>query len=133
MTYLLDTNICIKYLNGQSENIRHHVESTKPQDIVLCSVVKAELFYGAMKSANPEKNLLKQQRFINPFKSFPFDDKAVETYGRIRVRLEKTGTPIGPNDLLIASIAIANNLKLVTSNTKEFDRVKDLKCENWEI
>lgn len=57
MTYLLDTNTCIKYLNGRSENVRQHFEVKQSQDILLCSVVKAELFYGAMKSANPEKNL----------------------------------------------------------------------------
>ncbi len=64
MTYLLDTNTCIKYLNGQSENVRRHIELTRPEEIVLCSVVKAELFYGAMKSRNPEKNLKKQRQFL---------------------------------------------------------------------
>ena len=67
MTYLLDTNTCIRYLNGKSESIRQSLESKRPHDIVLCSVVKAELFYGAMKSANPEKNLAKQQQFVNPY------------------------------------------------------------------
>lgn len=133
MTYLLDTNACIKYLNGQSERIRQQLESKTPRDIVLCSVVKAELFYGAMKSANPERNLKRIYLFSNRFVSFPFDDKASEVYGRIRANLEKAGTPIGPNDLLIAAIALANNLTLVTHNTREFGRIENLKIEDWEI
>ena len=117
MTYLLDTNVCIKYLNGRSERIRQNIESKSPGNIALCSVVKAELFYGAMKSANPERNLKRIALFFNRFISFPFDDKASEVYGKIRANLEKAGTPIGPNDLLIAAIALANNLTLVTHNS----------------
>ncbi len=133
MTYLLDTNTCIRYLNGKSESIRQSLESKRPHDIALCSVVKAELFYGAMKSANPEKNLAKQQQFAGPFISLPFEDKAAERYGQIRAKLEKLGTPIGPNDLLIAAIAVANDVTLVTHNTREFSRVEGLKLEDWEI
>ncbi|MCI0694679.1 type II toxin-antitoxin system VapC family toxin [candidate division KSB1 bacterium] len=133
MTYLLDTNTCIKYLNGKSENIRQRLEGSQPQDIVLCSVVKAELFYGAMKSANPQKNLAKLQPFVSRFVSFFFDDVAAEVYGRIRADLEKLGTPIGPNDLLIAAISVANDVTLVTHNTREFSRVAGLKLEDWEI
>jgi len=133
MTYLLDTNTCIKYLNGKSENIRQRLEALQPQDIVLCSVVKAELFYGAMKSANPQKNLVKLQPFVSRFVSLPFDDEAAEVYGRIRAQLEKQGTPIGPNDLLIAAIGLANDVTVVTHNTREFSRVTGLKLEEWEI
>ncbi len=133
MTHLLDTNTCIKYLNGQSESIRRHIEAMYPQSIVLCSVVKAELFYGALKSARPKQNLANQQRFVNRFISLPFDDDAAEAYGRIRAQLEKLGTPIGPNDLLIAAIAVANEATLVTHNTREFSRVEGLQIEDWEI
>lgn len=133
MSYLLDTNTCIKYLNGRSDNIRKNIESKHPQNIMVCSVVKAELFYGSMKSLNPEKNLKKQRRFINRFISLPFDDMAAEVYSRIRAQLEKSGTPIGPNDLLIASIALANNQTLITHNTREFARVENLDLEDWEI
>jgi tRNA(fMet)-specific endonuclease VapC len=133
MTYLLDTNTCIRYLNGRSKSIRQQLEATQPQDIVLCSVVKAELFYGAVKSAKPEENLVRQHRFASRFVSLPFDDNAAEVYGQIRARLEKLGTPIGPNDLLIAAIAIANDVTLVTHNMGEFGRVESLKLEDWEI
>lgn len=132
MSYLLDTNICIKYLNGHSDNIRKNIELKHPQDIMVCSVVKAELFYGSLKSLNPTRNLEKQQRFVNRFVSLPFDDRAASVYSRIRAQLEKSGTPIGPNDLLIASIALANDQTLITHNTREFARVDNLKIEDWE-
>ena len=132
MRYLLDTNVCIRYLNGQSEGIRRQLSRRQPEEIVLCSIVKAELFYGAMKSKKPESNLKKQHQFVERFESLSFDDEAAEIYSHIRADLEKIGKPIGPNDLLIAAIAMANDMTLVTHNTGEFGRVKDLKIEDWE-
>jgi tRNA(fMet)-specific endonuclease VapC len=132
MRYLLDTNACIRYLNGRSESLRQQIAARSPEDIGLCSVVKAELFYGARKSRNPQRSLEKQQQFVNHFVSLPFDDKAADVYSRIRVELEQAGTPIGPNDLMIAAIAAANDVTLITHNTREFGRVKGLKIEDWE-
>ena len=132
MTYLLDTNTCINYLNGKSEKIRNKLESKQPEEIMVCAVVKAELFYGALKSGRPEENLEKVHKFLDRFVSLPFDDTTAEKYGEIRVDLEKAGTPIGPNDLLIAAIAAVNNSILVTHNTREFRRVRKLKIEDWE-
>ena len=132
MKYLLDTNTCIRYLNGRSEKIKQNMAAVSQQDIALCSVVKAELFYGAMKSLHPENNLARQRKFTDSFVSITFDDNAAEVYGQIRAQLEKAGTPIGPNDLLIAAIALANNLTLVTHKTREFSRIAILPCEDWE-
>jgi len=133
MIYLLDTNTCINYLNGRSERVKQQIEMKHPDDIVLCAVVKAELFYGAMKSSRPESNLIKQKKFAAQFVSLSFDDRAAEEYGRIRAQLEKRGTPIGPNDLLIAAIAVANGVTLVTHNLREFEKVEGLRLEDWEI
>ena len=132
MTYLLDTNTCINYLNGTSEKIRNNLRSKHAEEINVCSVVKGELFYGALKSAKPERNLDKIRKFLDSFQSLPFDDTASEKYGEIRVKLEKTGTPIGPNDLFIAAIAASNNKILVTNNTREFRRVEGVTLEDWE-
>ncbi len=133
MTYLLDTNTCIKYLNGISGTVKSNFEKHTIFDIYLCSVVKAELFYGAGKSRNPAKNLEKINDFFYPFISLPFDDKAAIIYGNIKTELTNKGTPIGPNDLLIASIALSNNAILVTHNTREFKRVPSLQLEDWEL
>lgn len=98
MKYLLDTNVCARYLNGKSPAIRERIRATKRDDIAVCSVVKAELFYGAMRSNNPQKTLANQQQFLNLFVSLPFDDNAAVVYGEIRAQLTALGTPIGPND-----------------------------------
>lgn len=132
MTYLLDANTCIRYLNGRSDSIRKHIETTHPREIAVCAIVKAELFYGARNSQHPTANLTKQQIFFDRFVSLPFDDEAAEAYGRIRATLKKIGTPIGPNDLLIAAIAVSQNCTLVSHNTKEFRRIDELDVEDWE-
>ena len=132
MIYLLDTNTCIQFLNGTSEAIRRQIEGLAARDIALCSVVKAELVYGALKSQRPERNLARLRSFFSRFASMPFDDSAAEIYGDIRARLERAGTPIGPNDLYIAAIAKANGLTLVSHNAGEFGRVDGLRLEDWE-
>ena len=86
-----------------------------------------------LKSQKPRENLERQRAFVNRFKSMPFDDRAAWIYGQVRRDLETKGTPIGPHDLLIASIALANELVLVTHNVKEFSRIDSLKIEDWEI
>jgi tRNA(fMet)-specific endonuclease VapC len=72
--YLLDTNTCIGYLNGTAVGVLQQLQTLSPQEIAVCSVVKvkAELFYGAMKSANPTKTLALQRQFLDRFVSFPF-------------------------------------------------------------
>jgi tRNA(fMet)-specific endonuclease VapC len=133
MRYLLDTNVCVMYLNGRSDLVRDRILSTPTQDMAVCSVVKAELFYGAMKSNNPTRTLERQQQFLERFVSLPFGDDAAILFGQIRARLANAGTPIGAYDLQIAGIALANNLTLVTHNTREFDRVDGLQIEDWEV
>ena len=132
MTYMLDTNACIRYLNGRAPAIRARLELLEPEDVVVCAVVKAELFYGANRSENPQRSLERQKHFLQPFASLPFDDVAATAYAQIRADLAVKGTLIGPNDLLIAAIAVANDVTLVTHNVREFSRVLDLKIEDWE-
>ncbi|MEL0590030.1 MAG: type II toxin-antitoxin system VapC family toxin [Planktothrix rubescens PR222] len=133
MKYLLDTNLCIIYLKGRNLNLKQKLESVAIQEIAVCSIVKAELCFGAMKSANPERNFALQQAFLEQFVSLPFDDLAATTFGVIRSQLEIKGTPIGAYDLQIAAIALVNNLTLVTHNTQEFRRVEGLQVEDWEV
>lgn len=132
MRYLLDTNTCIVYLKGKNLNLRQKLDAIPIQELTVCSVVKAELSFGAMKSAHPERNFLLQNAFMDQFFSLPFDDLAAITFGKIRADLESRGTPIGAYDLQIAAIALVNNLTLVTHNTREFSRVDNLMVEDWE-
>ena len=129
--YFLDTNTCIYFLNGTYESIKTKILDTPPNDINIPSIVKAELLLGAYKSMNRKRTLEKVERFLEPFEIIPFTDQMTHTYAEIRSYLEKTGRSIGPNDLLIASIVQYCNGILVTNNTTEFKRVKNLKCENW--
>ena len=133
MTHLLDSNVCIRYLNGRSVSIRNSLAAMTPNAVGVCSIVKAEMFAGAMRSTDPARTRLKQQAFLVQFVSLPFDDAAAEVYAIIRAQLEAAGTPIGPYDLQIAAIALANGLTLVTHNTREFSRVPGLLLEDWEI
>jgi len=98
----------------------------------VCSVFRAELKYGAGKSQARNHALAELDRFLATFESLPFGDSAADQYGRIRASLDREGTPIGPNDLPIAAIAVANGAILVTNNSREFARVPNLRWENWE-
>jgi tRNA(fMet)-specific endonuclease VapC len=130
--YLLDTNACIRILNNSSSTLVNRLYEHRPDEIALCSVVKAELIYGAQRSSRIAENLRLLDRFFAPFHSLPFNDSCIQTYGYIRSDLERAGTPIGPNDLMIAAIAVSNDRILVTANIREFSRVVGLKFENWE-
>ena len=132
MTHLLDTNSCVDHLrHGVASTVTAKLAATPPGSVVICSVVVAELHYGAHRSARKTETLSHVQAFCSRFQSLSFDDPAGEEYGRIRAHLTATGSIIGPNDLLIAAIALANDLTLVTNNTREFARVPDLKLEDW--
>jgi tRNA(fMet)-specific endonuclease VapC len=94
--------------------------------------VVAELLYGAYRSARPGQTLSQVQTFCGPFLSLPFDDRAAAEYARIRAHLASLGNVIGPNDLMIAAIALAHGLTLVTHNVAEFRRVPGLTVEDWQ-
>jgi tRNA(fMet)-specific endonuclease VapC len=127
VAYLLDSNVCVIYLNGKSIALRQRLNSTPVAEILVCAVVKGELFYGSRRSNNPTKSRQIQQEFLAQFVSLPFDDAAAVVYGEIRATLASASTPIGPNDLQIAAIALAHDLTLVTHNTREFSRDRRVK------
>ena len=117
MKYLLDANTCIRILNSSDEEVMRRFKACQPADIVLCSIVNAELLYGARRSARVEFNLKRLEHFAAPLQTLPFDDRCTHDYGLIRADLAAQGTPIGANDLMIAAIARAHDLVLVTHNT----------------
>jgi tRNA(fMet)-specific endonuclease VapC len=130
--YLLDTNACIHILNNTSAGVIGRFSSESPSTIRLCSVVKAELLYGARKSNRVAAVLASLDRFFRPLVSLPFDDECAHEYGLLRADLSRAGTPIGANDLMIAAIARRHNATLVTHNVTEFTRVGGLAVEDWE-
>lgn len=134
MSYLLDSNVWISLIRRSSPDLATKFQSIATSaDIHVCSVVVAELWYGCTRSAKPAANRAALESLLGPFPSLPFNDSAANHFARIRRSLETQGQVIGPYDLQIAAIAIANNCTLVTHNTAEFSRVAGLALDDWEL
>lgn len=132
MRYLLDTNIWIFYLKNSSSLVGTRLRNTSASDIAVCSVVRAELLHGARKYEKQTERVARVELTLSPFISLPFDDAAARHYATIRDDLELRGVTIGPNDLMIAAIAVAHELTLV-SNNREFNRVDGMPVEDWTM
>lgn len=133
MRYLLDTNVCVDYLTGRYPRVGERIRGSAPDDLRLSSVVVAELRFGADHSAHPRANHAGLDVLVAEIVSLDFDLGAAAAYGKLRSRLQVAGTLIGPNDMLIAAHALAEKLTLVTDNTREFQRVRGLRLENWRL
>lgn len=131
MRYLLDTNACVDYLTGRHPRVVARLQSSSPEDLCLSSVVVAELRYGADHSSRRRAHHARIDALLEEIECLDFDVRAAASYGRVRAGLEAVGTPIGPNDMLIAAHALSRGLTVVTDNVREFRRVKGLKVENW--
>ncbi len=133
MKYLLDTNTCIRFINGRAPQIREHMRQIEDSDIAISTITQAEMYAGSARSQTPQRSRAKQEAFFIRFQSLPFDEESADEFGRIRAHLESRGTPIDPYDMLISSIAVVNNLSLVTHNIREFERIPWLTLEDWEV
>jgi tRNA(fMet)-specific endonuclease VapC len=131
MRYLLETNICIYLRKDQSPKLKQKFYSVGRNNLYISSITVAELEFGVAKSSQSEKNAEALKKFLSELQTVDFDPAAAREYGRIRALLEKNGSPIGSNDMLIASTAISRDFVLVTNNEREFRRVEKLKIENW--
>jgi tRNA(fMet)-specific endonuclease VapC len=129
--YLLDTNICIYIVNKHPQNIVQRIEKYNPIDIKISAITIAEMEYGASKSKKKTKNRQALMDFISTFEIIPFELKDAEVYGIIRAELEREGKVIGAYDMQLAAQALSRNYIFITNNTKEFNRIKKLKIENW--
>jgi len=129
--YLLDTSTCIAHLRGRGSPVTARLLK-HGADAVLCSVVLMELQYGVRRSKDPVAEQARCDAFTMRLHSLPLDDRGATEAARIRSGLAAVGTPIGPYDLLIAAIALANDLTLVTCNAGEFRRVAGLRVVNWQ-
>lgn len=131
MTYMLDTTTCIYIIKNKPEEVIRRFMSHDPDEICIFSVTYSELLYGIEKSAKPIQNRLALILFLSPISILSYDTAVSEEYGRIRLALERAGTPIGSMDLMIAAHALSKKLIIVTNNTREFERVPGLQVENW--
>lgn len=129
---LLDTNACVHLLNGTSPPLIARFKAHDPSRYRISAIVRAELLYGVYSSQRVAENLRLLELFLEPLVSVPFDDACARAYGRLRADLRRMGKPIGANDMLIATTALAHGLTLVTHNVREFAQVPGLKLEDWE-
>ena len=133
-TYLLDTNACIALINGTQASVRRRFHRAAARDSVMLvsSIVSFELWYGVGKSLRKEANTQRLEAFLaGPLEWTPFDEDDARAAGTVRAELEAAGTPIGAYDVLLAGQARHRAATLVTSNVREFGRVKGLKWEDW--
>ncbi|WP_223826329.1 type II toxin-antitoxin system tRNA(fMet)-specific endonuclease VapC [Spongiibacter pelagi] len=128
---MLDTNICIYIIKKQPPSVLQKFESLPIGSVVMSLVTYGELEYGALKSNNSEKALNVLEELSNYIPVLPVGVDVAKAYASIRAGLEAKGTPIGNNDLWIAAHAKALGHTLVSNNIKEFERVSELKLENW--
>lgn len=128
---ILDTCILIDILRGNLPCVMRYMVGSDFEDFAIPSIVEAELDVGIMKSRHPERERIRVQRLIAPFPKLVFDERCAREYGAVRSQLESDEHIIGPNDLLIAAMAIANDAILVTHNVREFKRVDRLRLEDW--
>ncbi len=130
----LDTNAVIFAVNGRVPHVRDRLEAAllAGEPIGISAIVLYELRYGIRKSARPAKNTAALATFLSlGFELWAFDPDDAGEAGDIRARLEKSGAPIGPYDILIAAQARRRGALLVTANASEFARVPGLKTEDW--
>ncbi len=131
MNLFLDTDICVYALRGKYPEVQKRIAALPPERIKIPVIVKAELLTGALCSHKAEQACSVVEKFLGPFEIISFDDVCSVIYSQIRFDLEKKGQSIGPNDLLIAATALAHRGILITHNTKEFNRIADLKLQDW--
>ena len=130
MRYLLDTNILSDLVRHPQGRIAERIRKVGESKICTSIIVAAELRYGAAKKGSPR--LTRQlEAVLGAMDILSFEKPADKVYGLLRARLERSGTPIGGNDMLIAAQALAASCAVVTDNEAEFDRIEDLHCENW--
>jgi tRNA(fMet)-specific endonuclease VapC len=129
--FLLDTNICIYIIKEKPRQVLEKFEQIDPSALGISVITLAELEYGAAKSANPQKNYQVIEDFVTYLDVFNWDVRVSRIYAEVRADLEQKGTPIGLLDTQIAAHCLSLDRVLVTNNGREFERIPDLKLENW--
>jgi tRNA(fMet)-specific endonuclease VapC len=131
--YMLDTDTCSYIMKRSNEAVLKRLQKLPVSDVCISVITKSELWFGVEMSPRREQDEAALSAFLRYVEVLDFPDQASAPYARIRADLKKLGTMIGANDLLIAAHARSLGLTLVTNNTREFERVRDLMIENWTL
>lgn len=132
MSYLLDTDTCIYWLRNR-QSVREKVREVGWNQITICVITVAELYYGAYNSNRVTENLARAEFFIQNLSVLPLNDTALRRFGELKAELRRIGQPIADFDLLIASVALAAGYILGTNNTRHYERITGIQLENWTI
>ena len=129
MIYMLDTDT-VSLIVRKHPSIIGKLIKHEDDEICISAITYAEICYGLEKRGSA-KLINEIMPIMGKFSIVDFDNSQSELYGKIRVKLEKSGTPLGDMDMLIAASALAAGAILVTHNTKHFSKIKELKIEDW--
>ena len=129
--YLLDTNICIYLIKKHPPEVFKRFQQIQLKQLHIPTITVFELYYGIEKNNSQQRNLSALENFIAPLTIVNFNIDAAIQAAKIRATLQKQGTIIGAYDIQIAAIALSLNMVLLTNNVSEFERINDLKLENW--
>jgi tRNA(fMet)-specific endonuclease VapC len=128
---MLDTNMCIYIIKKKTERVLKELQHKRKDGLAISTITLAELEYGNENSQYKEKNKIALMQFLAIIEVKPFDEKASKEFGKIKKDLKDRNCLIGPYDMLIGAHAKSLGLILVTNNVKEFERIADLRIENW--
>lgn len=126
---ILDTDVCVEILHD-NQHVKARRRSMKGP-VVTTWITVAELYYGAFKSANPDKNRALVADLVETLDVLTLDESAAEHFGRIRSDLERKGLRLEDADLLIAGVVLSRDAILVTGNLRHYHRISGLECEDW--
>ena len=131
--YLLDTDTCSYIMKRSNDAVLKRLQQVPVGDVCISVITKSELLFGVELSPRRQQNEVALNAFLRYVEVLDFLDEASLHYAKIRADLKTLGTMIGANDLFIAAHARSLGLMLVTNNTREFGRVRDLAIENWTL
>ena len=131
--YMLDTDTCSYVMKRSHKAVLQRLQRVPVDDVCISVITKAELLYGVEMSPRRKQDEAALSAFLHYVEVLDFPDQACLHYAKIRADLTTLGTMIGANDLFIAAHARSLDLTLVTNNTREFSRVRDLAIENWTV
>jgi tRNA(fMet)-specific endonuclease VapC len=129
--YLLDTNICIYYIKGLHD-LKSKFEEVGPENCFISEITLAELKFGVAKSQAKKKNQKALDNFLSGIQILPIFP-ALDIYAAEKARLQISGKIIDDFDLLIGSTAVSFDLTMVTNNTSHFNRLSEIKLEDWTV
>jgi len=131
--YMLDTDTCSYIMKRSNDAVLKRLQRVPVGDVCISVITKSELLFGVELSPRRQQDEVALEAFLRYVEVLDFPDEASLHYAKIRADLKTLGTMIGANDLFIAAHARSRGLMLVTNNTREFGRVRDLAIENWTL